>query len=375
MRSETNFSQITIVGLGLMGGSFGLAVKDFYPATKVVGVDFQKQLKIALRRETLDKAYQPEDLKESIDGSDLVVLATPVDQVLQNVKKLSDLVERGTVVMDLGSTKLEICRTGWDYFDRSQGSFIGGHPMTGAEIKGMAGAHPLLYENSVFVLCTRDGQPTASSKKLASFLTGLGTEPRHLSPFSHDRIVARISHLPQIVSIGLMKAVQEETGIGETQIDCDYLQFAGGGFKDMTRIASSPFDVWSDIFSTNGELISDEIDRFVDIMEDLRELVGNVEMEEKFVEVSELRKNLPASTKGISSQTFKVAVMIPDKPGALAELTSIIADEGINLKDLELQKVREDYGGTFHLYFETQSEAEKANKIMLNSGFQARVIE
>lgn len=375
MNSESDFSQITIVGLGLMGGSFGLAVKDFSQDTTVIGVDFSNQLEIALRREALDKAYQPEDLKEAVRGSDLVVVATPIGQVLETVKKLSDLVDRNTIVMDLGSTKLEICRTSWNCFDGSRASFVGGHPMTGTEIRGMAGAHPLLYENSVFILCTPNGLPTPFSKKLSGFLTGLGSEPQHLSPATHDRIVARISHLPQLVSIGLMKAVQEETESRENQADRNFLSFAGGGFKDMTRIANSPFEVWSGIFSTNGELISDEIDRFVDIMKNLRSLVGEDEMKEEFDRVSELRKNLPASTKGISSQTFKVAVMIPDKPGALAELTGKIAAEGINLKDLELQKVRDDYGGTFHLYFETPSEAEKANKIMLKEGFQARVIE
>lgn len=369
MDRESEFSRVAIVGTGLMGGSFGLAVKNFYPKRTVIGVDYGDEINKALRRGAVDKGYGPEDLKSAVSGSDLVVLAIPIDGIIEILEKLPGLLEGKTVVLDLGSTKKEICARGWKAFENSSCNFVGGHPMTGAEIRGIAGAHPLLYENSTFVLVTTNGEPTKSSKKLENFLKGLGTEPRYLKPETHDRIVARVSHLPQLISISLMKTV------GETEKPHDYLSLAGGGFREMTRIAESPFGIWEDIFATNAELIAEEVERFLEETRKTLESLDNEEIRREFEESAKLRHELPRSSKGISSSTFKVAVMIPDKPGALAKLTSCLAEERINIRDLELQKVREDYGGTFQVYFDSLETAKKASKIMMNNGFESRVVD
>lgn len=375
MGDKSGFQRVAVVGVGLMGGSLGLALKDFYPHKQVVGVDGPEQVKVALRRKAVDEAYNPEHLDRALGDVDLVVLATPIDEIIRLLDKVSDLVEGGTVVTDLGSTKSAICRAGWEKFQDSPGEFVGGHPMTGAEIRGMAGAHPLLYENSVFVLSPPGGNPNKVSRKLEEFLRGLGTEPHYLAPEVHDRMVARISHLPQLVAVGLMQTLAEGETEGDEDSAGDFLSYAGGGFKDMTRIADSSFDVWSDILSTNEKKISEEIELFLEVMEGLKELVGGGGMRENFKEASQLRGKIPGSRKGISSRTFKVGVMVPDKRGALAELTTVISDAGVNIEDIELQKVREDYGGTFHVYFETQREAREASKAMLENGFDSRVIE
>ncbi|MEF8798929.1 MAG: prephenate dehydrogenase/arogenate dehydrogenase family protein [Candidatus Bipolaricaulota bacterium] len=369
MDRESEFSRVAIVGTGLMGGSFGLAIKNFYPERTVIGVDYGDEINKAIRRGAVDKGYGPEDLESAVSGSDLVVLATPIDGILEFLEKLPGLLEGKTVVLDLGSTKKEICARGWKAFENSSCNFVGGHPMTGAEIRGIAGAHPLLYENSTFVLVTSNGEPTKSSKKLENFLEGLGTEPRYLKPETHDRIVARVSHLPQLISISLMKTV------GEAEEPHDYLSLAGGGFRDMTRIAESPFGIWEDIFATNAELIAEEVERFLKETRKTLESLDNEEIRREFEESAKFRDELPRSSKGISSSTFKVAVMIPDKPGALAKLTSCLAEEGINIRDLELQKVREDYGGTFQVYFDSLETAKKASKIMMNNGFESRVVD
>lgn len=369
MDKESEFTRVAIVGTGLMGGSFGLAVKNFYPEGRVVGVDFENEINKALRRDAIDRGYGSEDLGSAVSGADLVVLATPIDQIIEILDELPDLLDDEVVILDLGSTKGEICSRAWEAFKNSPGTFVGGHPMTGAEIRGIAGAHPLLYENSAFVLATPDGEPTEISKKLENFLQGLGAEPRYLDPETHDRIVARVSHLPQLISIGLMETV------GTADDPLAYLSLAGGGFRDMTRIAESPFGIWEDIFATNGKLIREEAERFIREARKTLDSLDNEEIRRKFEESGKLRDELPRSSKGISSSTFKVAVMIPDRPGALAELTSSLADEDINIRDLELQKVREDYGGTFQVYFDSLQTAREASKIMMNHGFESRVIE
>jgi len=273
------------------------------------------------------------------------------------------------VVIDLGSTKRKICSVAWDRFESTPYTFIGGHPMTGAEIRGIGAAQPLLFENTVFVLVTPEGKETGTSQRLEGFIRGLGAEPRHLRPYRHDAIVAKVSHLPQLISVSLMKLVGEEDRPG------DFLSLAGGGFRDMTRIADSPFEIWDDIFSTNGELVKTEVEKFLKELRETMKKMNGGRMEAVFQSSSELRDGLPKSNKGLSSSTFQVAVMVPDRTGALGELTTALGENEINIRDLELQKVREDYGGTFHVYFDSLEAAEEANRVLLNQGFESRVID
>jgi len=369
MSVEAEFSRITIVGVGLMGGSFGLATKNFFPDVTVAGVDYEDEIKKALRRGAVDEGYGPGELNGAVEESDLVVLATPIDKIVSILKDLSQIEGLDAVVVDLGSTKREVCAAGWKEFSDSDLEFVGGHPMTGAEIRGIAGAHPLLFENSVFVLVTADGGSTPGSRKLEKFVSGLGGEPRYMEPKRHDAIVARVSHLPQLISVCLMELVG-----GEDQ-PAEYLSLAGGGFRDMTRIADSPFGIWEDIFRTNGELVQEAGEEFLLRLKEMVDKLLEDGLEKAFRDASQLRNELPKSSKGISSSTFKVAVMIPDRPGALGELTSILGEKGINIRDLELQKVREDYGGTFQVFFDSLEEARKANRVILNNGFESRVVD
>ena len=369
MSTEGEFSRITIVGLGLMGGSFGLATKNFFPGVTVVGVDYEDEIKKALRRGAVDEGYGPDELTGAVKEAELVVLATPIEAIVNILGNLAGELKGSSLVVDLGSTKRKICAAGWSEFETSPAEFIGGHPMTGAEIRGIAGAHPLLFENSVFVLVTLGGEPTTGSRRLEGFLAGLGSEPRYMKPERHDRVVAEVSHLPQLISVGLMDLVGSES---EPE---DYLSLAGGGFRDMTRIAASPFEIWEDILRTNSRLIGEVGDNFLDKLKGIFTNLQDETLEETFRDAGQLRDKLPKSSKGISSSTFKVAVMIPDRPGALGELTSILGEKGINIRDLELQKVREDYGGTFQIYFDSLEEAREANRVILNYGFESRVVD
>lgn len=369
MNTKGEFSRITVVGTGLIGGSFALAAKNFFPDLTVVGVDYEEEIKKALRRGAVDEGYEPDDLTDAVAGSDLIVLATPIDEIIAVLKKLPEPLEPGTVVIDLGSTKRKICSVAWDRFENIPYTFIGGHPMTGAEIRGIGAAQPLLFENSVFVLVTPEGEETAVSQKLEGFIRGLGAEPRYMKPEQHDDIVAKVSHLPQLISVSLMKLV------GEEDRPEDFLSLAGGGFRDMTRIADSPFEIWDDIFATNGDFVRKEVE---DFLRELRETLGKLSgdgLEEVFRHSSRLRDDLPKSNKGLSNSTFKVAVMVPDRTGALGELTTALGENGINIRDLELQKVREDYGGTFQVYFDSLEAAKEANRVLLNQGFESRVID
>lgn len=370
MGSSSGFSRVTVVGLGLMGGSLSLAVEQFYgDELDVAGVDYSRQLERALSRRAVDRGFKPEDLEKGVKDSDLVVLATPVSEILELIDRIPSYLNEDAVVLDLGSTKRRICTKAEEKFPSSGPFFLGGHPMAGAETSGMEGAHPLLYENAIFALVEVGKIPSPVLSSARTFLENIGAQPILMNAERHDRTVARISHLPQLVSVALTNSV----GRGE-EAD-SFLSLAGGGLRDMTRIAASPYRMWEDILDTNEGPIEEEVEVFIEKLEKLRTAVKRDEVDEHFREANEIREKMPAGGKGLTSRTFKIAVMVPDRPGALAEVTACLAEEGLNIKNLELQKVREDYRGTFHLYFAAREDAERAASALEEEGFDTRVMD
>ena len=365
------FKRGTVLGLGLIGGSLALAMEQFYPQLSLKGVDYEPQLERARERLSLDGLLTPDRLEEALAGSELVFLAPPIEEILRLVEELPPLVEEGTLVCDVGSTKRRICERAWSSFASCSAHFVGGHPMAGAETSGLRGAHPLLFENSVFVLTPPEGEEGPQERRLSGFLNGLGARTRYLAPAVHDEIVARISHLPQLVALSMVNFLEKSGGESPEKV----LSFAGGGFRDMTRIASSPFSIWEDILATNGPAVREVGQELLRELQETLDAVGEERMKKFFGRSNQLRRKVPKTTKGLTTTTHKVAVMVPDRPGALASLTGALAEEEINIKDLELCKVREDYGGTFHVHFSSRGIAQEATELLEREGYEARLID
>jgi prephenate dehydrogenase len=219
--------KVTIYGTGLIGGSLALALKRAFPDTHIAGVDRPEVLKRALDLKMIDVAGpQP---------SDLIILATPIGEIL----RLLDEVPPGTaLVTDVGSTKAAIC-------DKAEGRslhFVGGHPMAGIEHSGPDAANAALFKDAPFFLCPIRSTPTDAIARMTVLITAIGAVPHVISAEEHDRLVAQISHLPQIIS----SALADQTA--------RHSELAGPGLRSMTRMASSPFHIWRDIFETSGYL-------------------------------------------------------------------------------------------------------------------------
>jgi len=353
---------VTVVGLGLMGGSLALAIRRFLPEVEVIGVDFPPALAEAKARHAINHALTPQELPQAVAGSDLVFLATPIKVILELIPKVAPHMQEGAILTDLGSTKTEICRLARERVPNGV-RFIGGHPLTGAEGKGIARADPFLFQNALYVLCPLPGVEGALPP-LRGFLERLGAIVVELAPEEHDRIAAYVSHLPQLLAVALVNLVGREEG---------FLRFAAGGFRDLTRIASSPFGIWEDILSTNAPFIKKALG---DLLSELSQLGERLEVgpREEFRRAKALRDSLPRAAKGFLREYPRVRVILPDRPGALARATSALAKEGINIKDLELQRVREGSGGTFLVYLEGGEEAAQAAAILRSCGFEAEVV-
>lgn len=229
-------STVTIYGTGLMGGSMGLALRQAYPGIRIAGVDRPPVLERALARKIIDVAGpQP---------ADLVILATPVGEILQ---LLDQFVSGTTLVTDVGSTKAAICHKA----EQLGVPFLGGHPMAGLEHSGPDAATADLFRQAPYFLCRTASTPAAAVETMRDLALAIGASPREVAAEEHDRLVAQISHLPQILS-----TVLEAQTFAHKDV-------AGPGLRSMTRLAGSPFHIWRDIFKTSG-FLPHEIQTFIE---------------------------------------------------------------------------------------------------------------
>lgn len=244
--------RVSIVGLGLMGGSLALALKRAAWCTSIGGVSRRPEtIAAAAAAGAIDEGFL--DLAQGVRAADLVVLATPVRTILSQLAIVGESARAGSVVVDLGSTKTEICRQ----MDHLPGHVepVGGHPMCGKEVGGFAAAEADLYAGRRFVLCPLARTSSAALGLAQEMAEAAGSTVLLLAPEEHDLAVAAISHLPYLVAATLVNAL-EASGSPLAR------QLAASGFRDTTRVASSDVDMMLDILMTNRGAILDQLSRY-----------------------------------------------------------------------------------------------------------------
>jgi prephenate dehydrogenase len=254
------FQKIGIVGLGLIGGSIALRARELWPGALVIGVDNKDVLETAMRRHAIDVAA--DDLIVLAEA-DIVILAAPVKQNIALLEQLDENVHVPAVVTDTGSTKRDILVAAGALPPRL--TFVGGHPLAGAAQGGLEHARPDLFEGRPWLLTSQSSDAVgAALDKLTDFVGALGAEPRIVDAKAHDRLLAFLSHLPQLTASALMQVVGDAVGQ-------DGLSLAGRGLADTTRLASSPADIWRDIAATNADEIGPALDALIDLLKELRQ--------------------------------------------------------------------------------------------------------
>jgi prephenate dehydrogenase len=365
--------RIAILGTGLIGGSLGLAWAQRRPDTTIVGHDRPEVLEQAEDRGAIDvKAAAP---VTAVSTADLVVLATPVATTLRLLDHIAENLPDGCIVTDVASVKQPVLEQAQDVLpDHVQ--FLGGHPMAGAEHSGIDHADPLLFENAVYSLCLpSDTGETALEGPLAplvDLVEATGGRPLILDPNRHDRLVAAVSHVPQLLSVALVNLVATTEEDDEDELA---LQLAGGGFRDMTRIASSPFEMWRDVLVGNEGAIHDALSRLRRLLREMRNRLIEEDLdalEDLFANARSAREAIPQDSKGFLHPLSDIYVRAPDQPGVIHDLTGHLLEADINVKDIELQTIREGTGGTFRLAFEDASDAEEAVSVLSEADYEAR---
>jgi prephenate dehydrogenase len=261
-----HFKHIAIVGVGLIGGSFALAARRAGIGERITGWD---------RKEALDKARDigaidgVEDAFDSDRASeaDLVYLAAPVGAIVSFLRKRGKSLKPGAIVTDAGSTKREICRVALEALP-SAVAFVGGHPMAGSERTGVEFADANLFQGAGYALVTNDDVNSDALRAVMQVVRSIGATPIALTAEEHDRIAARISHSPQMLSTALALAVAQRCEAGT-------LALAGSGFAEMTRLAESRWSVWEDICRTNADEISAALDETIAEIEAVRAAISS----------------------------------------------------------------------------------------------------
>lgn len=247
--SRITFQEVAIVGVGLLGGSIGLAMKERGLAGKVVGIGrAQDRLNEALRLGAIDEV-QTETLKPAA-SADLIILCTPVRHIVASLPEIMRVAKPGAIVTDVGSTKTSIVAAGEAAARQSQALFVGSHPMAGSEKSGAKHAKASLFEGANCFVTKTASTPLDAFTLLCRFWQALGNRIVVLRPQRHDELAALISHLPHLVAVALVRAV-EASGEDKNLIR----GIIGNGFRDMTRLAAGSSDMWEDICAENSQAI------------------------------------------------------------------------------------------------------------------------
>lgn len=262
---------VAIVGVGLIGGSFGLALKKAGFPGKILGVSSDATLRVALERGLIDEAAS---LADAAARADLMYLAQPIGRILDTLRRLDALVRPDALITDAGSTKSAIVSGARNFVHRCR--FLGGHPMAGKEKRGAAEADADLFQGRTYVLTPSDPaeMDAPCAQEFVGWIRRIGATTVVLSPEEHDHIVAFTSHLPQLVSTALAATVAEEAG--------SRLSVAGPGLADTTRLALSPYEVWRDILATNSQPIEQALTQYIVKLEFLRDNLRTREIESEF---------------------------------------------------------------------------------------------
>jgi prephenate dehydrogenase len=277
------FHRIGVVGLGLIGGSIALAARQIWPSALVIGVDRKDVLERAMLLHAVDVAAEdPVVLAEA----DLVVLAAPIQQNLEILQSLPVDVPGAAVVTDTGSTKRAMVAAAAKLPDRF--AFIGGHPLGGAARGGIEHARPDMFSGRPWLFTPAKGHDPQALEKLMSFAAGLGSVPQTLSPDDHDRLLAFISHLPQLTVSALMHVVGEAAGQPG-------LALSGRGLQDTTRLAASPPGIWKEVCATNADEVGAALDALIAVLQQLRrDLESGVSIDQVFESANLWREHLVA---------------------------------------------------------------------------------
>ncbi len=358
---------VVVVGLGLMGGSLALSIKESNKGNRrVIGIDRDSAvIEKALKMKAIDQGYT--SLGAGMEKADLVVLALSCAETIKIAPSLAEVLAAGTVVTDMASTKQNVTET-MEKILPPDVFFVPGHPMTGSEHQGIEAADSFLFENAAYVLTPTPKTSRIAIEQVTSLVKDIGGEVIILSPQKHDQIVAAVSHLPHLLAAALIKTIAKGT---DKELA---LSLAAGSFRDATRVAVSPAKMWQNICFDNSQAILPYLREYRQQLEWVENAIVQQQKEELldfFMQSKEIREQLPPRGKGFLTSLFDIVVSVKDTPGIIGEMAILLGKAGINIAEIEVLRVREMEEGSIRFAFKTLQEREKAVAMLTKAGIKA----
>ncbi len=363
-----NKLNVAILGLGLMGGSLGLAlVRAGY---SVSGWDqSQEIIREAYQSGAINRA--PVDLEDAVSEASVIFIATPVESIAATIKSCLPYVRPGTIFSDLGSIKEAIIEGVFSFLPAFH-HFVPGHPMTGSEQHGIRAADPFLFQNAAYLIIEDHRTSSEAAALIVKLIESTGAQIIKLTAAEHDRIVGMVSHLPHLIAATLSKTAGDAE-----EVYPGTLNLAAGGFRDTTRVAIGNPEIWQGIIFGNLEQVLKAINSFQNELDSLKEVLvaGKREQFEEFLfRARETRLQIPAKNKGFLSLLHEMVVTIEDRPGTIVNVLRFLADTGLNIKDIEILRVREGIGGTLRLALESDDAVNQGIETLKAYGFKVKRI-
>ncbi len=361
--NEVRVSTVALIGVGLMGGSLGLAARERAGVAEVRAYSRTREtLDLALERGAVTTACG--SLEEAVAGADLVFVCTPVRLLVEHVKAAFAAAPRHAVISDVGSTKGPLMRA---LAPAEQRRCIGGHPLCGSETAGVANARASLYQGATYFVTPGAHVDAAAYQLLYGFLGEIGARPVAVDPEEHDRVMAVVSHLPHVLANILMRQAGLHAG------SRDALLSAGPSFRDLTRIAGSNRRVWTDIFLENRAALLAALATFQDgLQEVLEALAANdaAKLGDTITRASEQRERLLAAGSLPARDLYRLIIPVSDRPGVFQEIMVALGDAGINVEDLAMHHMSAELGGTLTVYVLGSDVCTRAAHVLGSLGFE-----
>lgn len=357
------FSKVGFIGLGFIGGSIAQNIRRDFPDTDILAYDVDAAaLKKAFEDGTLSRSTKTVD--KSFADCEIIFLCAPTHFNITYLKQLKAIIPADCVLTDAGSVKADICQAVSELGMNDY--FIGGHPMVGSEQSGYPAAREHLLENAYYFVCPSPTVSPAKVERLAAYIKKLGALPIVYSPREHDHVTSYISHIPHVIAASLVNLVR----MADT--DGMYKKLAAGGFKDITRIASSSPMVWEHILTSNAEQVKAGLKEYISLLENMLTSIEQLDgksINEFFHEAMVYRNSVPNRANGVIETHYECFIDIADEPGTLYKVAKILADNKINIKNAGIANNREEGEGALGLELYRAEDLASAIRVLRAQGY------
>jgi len=365
-----SIKKITVIGLGLIGGSLALSLKNVNKDFEITGYDIAADaMNIAKYRNVIDVIAK--DCKTAVKNADLVIIATPVSKTIEVLNSIKDYLKKGVIITDVSSTKEKIVKQVSAILPKDV-IFIGGHPMAGSENEGILSANPDLFKNAFYILTPTDKTITKPLLLLHSLFTKIGAKVISMTPEEHDINVALVSHLPHILSTNLVDLVDDK----QKNLK-NLFKLCAGGFRDMTRIAASNPGMWLDISLENKEEIIKIIDEYISYLSKFKKSLADNDANyigSHYHKARKARMNLPKFIEKDISKLYELRISMRDKPGILSKIILAISSTSLNIEDISIFHSTEFSGtGMLKVLVQGENAGDVAREAVEKIGYKVTV--